>query len=113
MQSKKKTDTTGITALYCRLSRDDGADGDSNSVATLKFRRKRSVVITVRIPGRELQLSTFRKLFRHNKRAGLDEPAHTSKSIDSRVKKGKKKSSILTQPFRLVKNTRYVFPALL
>ncbi|NCA80198.1 MAG: DUF4368 domain-containing protein [Sphingobacteriia bacterium] len=36
MQSKKKTDTTGITALYCRLSRDDGADGDSNSVANQK-----------------------------------------------------------------------------
>ena len=31
MQSKKKK--TGITALYCRLSRDDGAAGDSNSIA--------------------------------------------------------------------------------
>src|SRR5574344_1584930 len=36
MQSKKTTDTTGITALYCRLSRDDGAEGDSNSVANQK-----------------------------------------------------------------------------
>ena len=25
-----------ITALYCRLSRDDGADGDSNSVTNQK-----------------------------------------------------------------------------
>ena len=34
MQSKKKkTEQTGITALYCRLSRDDGQAGDSNSVA--------------------------------------------------------------------------------
>lgn len=33
MQSKKKEDNVGITALYCRLSRDDGAEGDSNSVA--------------------------------------------------------------------------------
>ena len=32
MQPKKK-EQTGITALYCRLSRDDGADGDSNSVS--------------------------------------------------------------------------------
>ena len=36
MQSKKKTEQTGITALYCRLSRDDGMDGDSNSVANQK-----------------------------------------------------------------------------
>ena len=35
MQPKKK-EQTGITALYCRLSRDDGADGDSNSVANQK-----------------------------------------------------------------------------
>ena len=35
MQSKKKQQT-GITALYCRLSRDDGQDGDSNSVANQK-----------------------------------------------------------------------------
>lgn len=32
----KKTSEQGITALYCRLSRDDGADGDSNSVANQK-----------------------------------------------------------------------------
>ena len=31
MQSKKK-DYVGITALYCRLSRDDGTDNDSNSI---------------------------------------------------------------------------------
>lgn len=36
MQSKKKSDNVGITALYCRLSRDDGAEGDSNSVANQK-----------------------------------------------------------------------------
>ena len=36
MQSKKKQDNIGITALYCRLSRDDGAEGDSNSVANQK-----------------------------------------------------------------------------
>lgn len=36
MQSKKKKEQTGITALYCRLSRDDGAEGDSNSVANQK-----------------------------------------------------------------------------
>lgn len=36
MQSKKKKDNIGITALYCRLSRDDGAEGDSNSVANQK-----------------------------------------------------------------------------
>ena len=35
MQPKKK-EQTGITALYCRLSRDDGTDGDSNSVANQK-----------------------------------------------------------------------------
>ena len=33
MQSKKKQKNTGITALYCRLSRDDGSEGDSNSIA--------------------------------------------------------------------------------
>ena len=32
MQSKKKIEQTGITALYCRLSRDDGGAGDSNSI---------------------------------------------------------------------------------
>ena len=31
MQSKVKEDV-GITALYCRLSRDDGTDNDSNSI---------------------------------------------------------------------------------
>lgn len=36
MQPKKRTQQTGITALYCRLSRDDGTDGDSNSVANQK-----------------------------------------------------------------------------
>lgn len=29
MQSKKKKEQLGLTALYCRLSRDDGAEGDS------------------------------------------------------------------------------------
>jgi len=36
MQSKKKQEQIGITALYCRLSRDDGTEGDSNSVANQK-----------------------------------------------------------------------------
>lgn len=36
MQSRKKQENTGITALYCRLSRDDGAEGDSNSIANQK-----------------------------------------------------------------------------
>ncbi len=36
MQSKKKQPKVGITALYCRLSRDDGVEGDSNSVANQK-----------------------------------------------------------------------------
>lgn len=30
---KKKEEIIGITGLYCRLSRDDGMDGDSNSVS--------------------------------------------------------------------------------
>ena len=30
------TDTIGMTALYCRLSRDDGMDGESNSIANQK-----------------------------------------------------------------------------
>ena len=34
MQPKKNN--TGITALYCRLSRDDGMEGDSNSIANQK-----------------------------------------------------------------------------
>ena len=41
MQSKKKKIQTGITALYCRLSRDDGVEGDSNSVANQKKLLKR------------------------------------------------------------------------
>ena len=41
MQSKKKQDNAGITALYCRLSRDDGVEGDSNSVANQKKLLKR------------------------------------------------------------------------
>ena len=36
MQSKKTKEQIGITALYCRLSRDDGAEGDSNSVMNQK-----------------------------------------------------------------------------
>ena len=36
MQPKKKNEQIGITALYCRLSRDDGMDGDSNAVANQK-----------------------------------------------------------------------------
>ena len=31
-----KNNSIGITALYCRLSRDDGADGDSNSISNQK-----------------------------------------------------------------------------
>ena len=29
MQPKTKKDKIGITALYCRLSRDDGMDGEA------------------------------------------------------------------------------------
>lgn len=36
MQSKNKKENIGITALYCRLSRDDGTVGDSNSVGNQK-----------------------------------------------------------------------------
>ena len=39
MQEKttaKPTKKMGITALYCRLSRDDGTEGDSNSIANQK-----------------------------------------------------------------------------
>ena len=36
MQSKKKQEQLGITALYCRLSRDDGTDSESNSIANQK-----------------------------------------------------------------------------
>lgn len=35
MQSKNKNQI-GVTALYCRLSRDDGTDSDSNSVSNQK-----------------------------------------------------------------------------
>lgn len=35
MQSKKK-EIVGITALYCRLSRDDGTENDSNSIVNQK-----------------------------------------------------------------------------
>ena len=34
MQSTKEN--MGITALYCRLSRDDGTDSESNSIANQK-----------------------------------------------------------------------------
>lgn len=37
MQSnKKQKQLTGITALYCRLSRDDNTDRESNSIANQK-----------------------------------------------------------------------------
>lgn len=39
MQTKTKQNNQnpiGITALYCRLSRDDGAEGESNSIANQK-----------------------------------------------------------------------------
>ena len=37
MQSnQKQKQLTGITALYCRLSRDDGGDKESNSIANQK-----------------------------------------------------------------------------
>ena len=32
----KKSNKIGITALYCRLSRDDGMDGESNSIVNQK-----------------------------------------------------------------------------
>ena len=35
-KTKQNNEPMGITALYCRLSRDDGGDGDSNSVANQK-----------------------------------------------------------------------------
>lgn len=38
MQSnKKQKQVTGITALYCRLSRDDNTDRESNSIANQKI----------------------------------------------------------------------------
>lgn len=36
MQSKNKQAKAGVTALYCRLSRDDGVEGESNSIGTQK-----------------------------------------------------------------------------
>ena len=36
MQPKQKTEQTGITALYCRLSRDDGTESESNSIGNQK-----------------------------------------------------------------------------
>ena len=36
MQPKRKTEPTGITALYCRLSRDDGSESESNSIGNQK-----------------------------------------------------------------------------
>ena len=36
MQPRTEKEQIGITALYCRLSRDDGMDGDSNSVTNQK-----------------------------------------------------------------------------
>ena len=36
MQPKKSKNKIGITALYCRLSRDDGMDGESNSIVNQK-----------------------------------------------------------------------------
>lgn len=32
----KKQIDSGMTALYCRLSRDDGSEGESNSIANQK-----------------------------------------------------------------------------
>ena len=34
--AKQNETIIGITALYCRLSRDDGAEGESNSIANQK-----------------------------------------------------------------------------
>ncbi|MBR3424070.1 MAG: recombinase family protein, partial [Clostridia bacterium] len=36
VQSNKKKQNAGITALYCRLSRDDGTECESNSIANQK-----------------------------------------------------------------------------
>ncbi len=36
MQSKSKNRTGGITAVYCRISRDDGFEGESNSIQNQK-----------------------------------------------------------------------------
>ena len=41
MQSNKNQNINqGMTALYCRLSRDDGSEGDSNSIANQKKKIK-------------------------------------------------------------------------
>ena len=71
MQSKKKKEQLGLTALYCRLSRDDGAEGDSNSVANQKrllqkYAKKIASVIPVSmwttvIPARISTVRLFRK----------------------------------------------------
>ena len=37
-KTKQNNEPIGITALYCRLSRDDGAEGESNSIANQKER---------------------------------------------------------------------------
>ena len=36
--AKQNETFIGITALYCRLSRDDGAEGESNSIANQRER---------------------------------------------------------------------------
>lgn len=71
MQSKKKKEQLGLTALYCRLSRDDGAEGDSNSVANQKrllqkYAKENSLGNTVSmwttvIPARISTVRLFRK----------------------------------------------------
>ena len=37
MTVNKNTDQEKITALYCRLSQDDGLDGESNSIQNQKI----------------------------------------------------------------------------
>ncbi|MBQ6426903.1 MAG: recombinase family protein, partial [Clostridia bacterium] len=37
MQPNTKKGSTGITALYCRLSRDDGTESESNSISNQKL----------------------------------------------------------------------------
>ena len=36
MKQNKNSEIQSVTALYCRLSRDDGTEGDSNSIANQK-----------------------------------------------------------------------------
>ena len=44
MQSNKNQNKNqGMTALYCRLSRDDGSEGDSNSVTNQKKMLKKQI----------------------------------------------------------------------